>query len=175
MDPVGHALAHDAERLDHSDRVLPRVEAADLADDRAVDVDAVLLGELLAERHRQIEVLHRQRVDARWRRHDVRHVERAGHELRHGPHRRVVQLDERAEELPHLRVGRGEVDVAAPDPRGVLHQAAEALAQEAEHRGRLRIVDDHVVVVTFEQQRVVEHLLEVRALHPRRPLDVGTL
>ena len=33
---VGHALAHDPERLDHADRVLPRVEAADLAHDRPV-------------------------------------------------------------------------------------------------------------------------------------------
>ena len=39
----GTSLAHDAERLDHADRVLPRVEPADLAHDRAVDVDAVLL------------------------------------------------------------------------------------------------------------------------------------
>ena len=108
-------------------------------------------------------------------RHDVRHVERGGHELGHGPHRRVVQLHERAEELPHLRVGVGEVDVAAPDPRGVLHLAAEALAEEAEHRRRLRVVHHDVVVVALEEQRVVEHLLEVRALHARRPLDVGAL
>ena len=64
-----------------------------------------------------------------------------GHELGHRPHRRVVQLDERTEELPHLGVGVGEVDVAAPDPRGVGHLAAEALAQEAEHRRGLRVVD----------------------------------
>ena len=31
---VGNSLAHDAERLDHADRVLPRVEPADLAHDR---------------------------------------------------------------------------------------------------------------------------------------------
>ena len=39
----------------------------------------------------------------------------------------------------------------------------------------LRVVDDHEVVVAFEQQRVVEDLLEVDALHRRRPLDVGAL
>ena len=52
---------------------------------------------------------------------------------------------------------------------------AEALAEEAEHRRRLRVVDDDVVVVALEQQRVVEHLLEVDALHRRGPLDVGAL
>ena len=39
----------------------------------------------------------------------------------------------------------------------------------------LRVVDDHEVVVAVEQQRVVEDLLEVDALHRRRPLDVGAL
>ena len=33
---VGNLLAHDAERLDHADRVLPRVEAAHLHDERIV-------------------------------------------------------------------------------------------------------------------------------------------
>ena len=113
---VGHLLAHDAERLDDADRVLPRVETADLAHDRPVDVDAVLARELLAERQRELEVLHRERVDARWRGDDAVHLERRGHELGHRPHRRVVQLDEGSEELPHLRVRVGEVDVAAPDP-----------------------------------------------------------
>ena len=47
--------------------------------------------------------------------------------------------------------------------------------EEAEHRRRLWVVDHHEVVVAFEEQRVVEHLLEVDALHCRRPLDVGAL
>ena len=55
------------------------------------------------------------------------------------------------------------------------HLAAEALAQEAEHGCRLRVVDDHEVVVAFEQQRVVEDLLQVDALHCRSPVDVGAL
>ena len=42
-------------------------------------------------------------------------------------------------------------------------------------RRGLGIVDDHEVVVAFEQQRVVEDLLEVGALHRRGPLDVGAL
>ena len=164
---VLHLLAHDPERVDHADRVLPRVEAAHLAHDRPVDVDAVLAHQLVAERQREVEVLHRERIDARRRVHDAVHVERRGHELGHRPHRRVVDLDERPEELPHLRVGVGEVDVAAPDPLRVGHRATEALAQEAQHRGGLRVVDHDEVVVTVEQQRVVEHLLEVGALHLR--------
>ena len=71
-------------------------------------------------------------------------VERRGHELGHRPHRRVVQLDERAEELPHLRVGVGEVDVAAPDPLRVGHlrrrgaRGGSSASPPAAGRGRPR-------------------------------------
>ena len=173
---VGHPLAHDAERLDHADRVLPRIEAADLAHDRTVHVDAVLAGELLAERHRQLEVLHRERVDARRRVHA-----RAPSRATAGTNSGIVHTDASCSSTNGRKnshtvgVGVGEVDVAAPDPLGVAHPAAEALAQEAEHRCGLRIVDDDEVVVAVEQQRVVEHLLEVDALHRRGPLDVGAL
>ena len=47
---VRHRLAHGLERLDHADRVLPRVVPADLADDRPVRVDPVLLADLVHER-----------------------------------------------------------------------------------------------------------------------------
>src|SRR5258708_27196227 len=47
---VRHLVAHDPERLDDTDRVLPRVEPADLAHDRPVRVEPVLAGECLAER-----------------------------------------------------------------------------------------------------------------------------
>ena len=85
---VGDLLAHDLERLDDADRVLPRVVPADLAHDRAVRVDAVLLADLADERIGQVEVLHRQRVDARRRRDDVVH-RRASR----GRTRSIVQTD----------------------------------------------------------------------------------
>ena len=128
---VGHVLAHQAERLDHADRVLPRVEAAHLHEQRIVGAHAVALAELLDERIGEVEVLHRERVDARRRVHDAVHRERRGHELRHRPHRRVVLLDVRAVEVPHRRVRVGEVDVAAPDP-------LRARAGRRRDRGRTR-------------------------------------
>ena len=42
---------------------------------------------------------------------------------------------------------------------------------EREQRRRLRVVDHDVVELALEEQRVVEHLLEVRALHRRGPLE----
>ena len=47
---VGDLLAHGLERLDDTDRVLPRVVAAHLAHDRTLRVDAVLLADLVHER-----------------------------------------------------------------------------------------------------------------------------
>ena len=92
------------------------------------------LGELLAERHRQLEVLHRERVDARRRVHA-----RAPCRATSGTNSGIVHTDASCSSTNGRKnshtvgVGVGEVDVAAPDPLGVAHLAAEALAQEAEH------------------------------------------
>src|SRR3984893_8509298 len=67
---VGHLVAHDAEGLDDADGVLPRIEPAHLAHEWPTGVDPVLLADLGDERRREIEVLDRQRVDARWCVHD---------------------------------------------------------------------------------------------------------
>ena len=156
------------------DRVLPRVEPAHLHEQRVLGSHAVALAELLDERVGELEVLHRQRIDARRQMPDVVHRERRGHELRHRPDRRVVLLDEGPVEVPHRRVRVGEIDVAAPDPLrvGVIGGAAP---DELAHRGRLRIVDDDEVPLAVELQRVVEDALEVDPLHRGVPLDVGAL
>ena len=69
----------------------------------SVDVDAVLLDDLVA---RTASARSRFFTDSGSMHggaiHDVVHVERRGNELRHRPHRRVVLLDERPEELEHL-------------------------------------------------------------------------
>ena len=49
------------------------------------------------------------------------------------------------------------------------------VARVVAHRRGLRVVHHDVVPLAFELQRVVEHALEVDALHLRRPLDVGAL
>ena len=59
--------------------------------------------------------------------------------------------------------------------RRVLHLRAESVAEEAQDRRGLRVVHDHEVVLTVEEQRVVEDLLEVDLLHLRRPVEVGAL
>ena len=82
--------------------------------------------------------------------HDPVHLEARGNELGHGPDRRVVTLDEGPEELPHLGVGVGEIDVTAPDPLRVA-QTTVMIAQVLEDRRGLRVVDDHVVPAVFEQ------------------------
>ena len=57
----------------------------------------------------------------------------------------------------------------------VLSCATPGVAGVLEHRGGLRVVHHHVVPLAFELQRVVEHPLEVDALHLAVPLDVGAL
>ena len=60
---LGHLLVHDPVGVDHAERVLPRVEARDLADQRPVDVDAELVADERRVLGRERHVLRRQRVD----------------------------------------------------------------------------------------------------------------
>ena len=53
--------------------------------------------------------------------------------------------------------------------------SAAATPHELAHRGRLRVVDDDEVVLAVERERVVDHPLEVDALHRGVPLDIGAL
>ena len=64
--------------------------------------------------------------------------------------------------------------MAAPDPLRALGRDAVA-ARVVADRGRLGVVDHDEVPFALEGERVVEHALEVDALHLRRPLDVGAL
>ncbi len=147
--------------VDHAERVLPRVEARDLADHRARRVDPELLADELRVLERQRHVLRRQRVDRR--RHDVHAAVHAGrHVVAHVEQRRRVALDVRQQPLHRLRVRRRDVDVAAPDP------AARLLRHERVDRGRLRVVDDAEVPAARELARV--HLVVLR---PGRPLLLG--
>ena len=62
---VGHLLGDDPVGVDHPDRVLPGVEARDLADQRPVGVDPELLADEGRVLGRERHVLRRQRVDRR--------------------------------------------------------------------------------------------------------------
>ena len=149
-------------RVDHAHRVLPRVEARDLAHHRPRRVDAELLADELGVLERERHVLRRERVDRR--RHDVhaavhpcRHVAarrgraRPGTRCTYGSRRSIV-----------AGFGRRDVDVAAPDPAGRL------LGHEREQRGGLRVVHDADVPAARELARV--HLVVLR---PGRPLLLG--
>ncbi len=65
----GMLLLDDPVGVDHAERVLPRVEARDLAHERPVDVDPELLADVDGVLGREGHVLRGQRVDRR--RHDV--------------------------------------------------------------------------------------------------------
>ena len=62
--------AHEPPGLDHAERVLPRVEAGDLGDQRALDVDPELVDDVRGVLGREGHVLRGERVDRR--RPDVR-------------------------------------------------------------------------------------------------------
>ncbi len=133
------------ERVDHPDRVLPRVVAADLAHDRALRVHPVLAGELLAERPRQIEVLHRQRVDARREHDDVVHLQRRGHErlagstpTRRAAPRRAGRTPTRSGSRRSGRCGSATPTGCGPRCRGRDGRGGSATARRAAGRGRRR-------------------------------------
>ena len=65
--------------------------------------------------------------------------------------------------------------MAAPHPVGVDVGEPPGLLQEAQERGRLRVVHHDEVVIALDQQRVVEHPFEIDALHLVGPFDVAAL
>ena len=134
--------------VDHSQRILPGVEARNLRDQRARDVDAELVDDVARVLRRERHVLRRERVDRR--RPDRRHrkVGRLRDVLAPVEDGRVVACEGRQEEVEHLLVRRGQVDVAAPDPASV--RARKVVADGR----RLRVVDDDEVVFAFDPRGV---------------------
>ncbi len=133
---LGDVLLDQPVGVDHAHRVLPRVEARHLAQQRAVHVDSELVAHVRGVLGREGHVLGRQRVDRG--RADVhrRAVHAAGHVVLEVEDRAVVGADERDEPLDGRGVRRGEVDVAAPDP------APRLLRHVLVDRRRLRVVHD---------------------------------
>ena len=172
---VRELLADDAERLDHADRVLPRVEPADLHDERIAAARTPYCRTISSTNGRGISRFFTESGSMHGGANTARSCG-----MPSGTNSGIVHTDasycstNALEELPHLRVGVGEVDVAAPDPLGVLVRDAR-VARVVEHRGGLRVVHHDVVPLAFELQRVVEHPLEVDAFHLAVPLDVGAL
>ena len=140
-------LLHEPVRVDHAERVLPRVEPRDLREQRPRDVDPELVDDVRGVLGRQRHVLRRERVDRR--RPDERALGQFGrHVVASVEDRRRVAPDRREQELEHLPVRRREVDVAAPDPVRARRR------EPVDHRARLRVVDDHEVVLVDELLRV---------------------
>ena len=167
---VREALLDHAVGVDDPERVLPGVEARDLEHQRPLDVEAELVDDVGGVLRRQRHVLRRQRVDGRRHHHRVGQPVARRDVLGHVEHRQVVGLEHRQQEVEHLRVGRGEVDVAAPDP------LRPVLGRVHPEGGRLRVVDDHEVVVVREAAHVhevvpLEHRLVGVAQRARVPLE----
>ncbi len=155
---LGHRLLDEAVGVDHAERVLPGVEARDLADQRPVDVDPELPAHERAVLGRERHVLRRQRVDRR--RH---HVDVAVHPLRHVlahvEQRLRVLLDVGQQLADRVRVGRRQVDVAAP------HPALGLLGHQLAQRRRLRVVHQAHVPAAGQLARV-----DLVVAAPGRPL-----
>ena len=142
-------LLHEPVRVDHAERVLPRIEARDLCQQRSVDVDAELVDDVRRVLRRQRHVLRRQRVDRRRPDVALRKPLHLRHVLVHVEDRGVVPLDRGEQHVEHVPVRRREVDVPAP------HPFCGAALEVVDHPHRLRVVHDHeVVVVRVELLRV---------------------
>ena len=155
---VGNSLAHDAERLDHADRVLPRVEPAHLARrsgrsgrrrTACTSSSTNGIGEL--------EVLHRQRVDARRRDHDASIVQRRRERTPASstPTRRTARRTAGRTPTPS-----GSASVRSMWQRQIHFvlsvRRRRGRATNSQHRGGLRVVDHDEVPLALELQRVVE-------------------
>jgi len=161
-----HLAASELECLDHALGVLPAVKARDLRDDGQVVRDAVVIQPILDLGGAEVAVLQRKRVDRRhdeglWR-SDVLRVLGQRHDDC------VVLLDEAAQIGPDFRVGRRQVDVAAPHPW-------TGAAVMIDQRQRLRVVHHHEVVVHVHAQGVLEIDLLVDLLLQLGEVDLAAL
>ena len=113
---------------------------------RPVDVDPELVDDVGGVLGRERHVLGGERIDRG--RPDAR-----GRQRRRRPGRTPAggrsaaswRPIARQQEVEHLRIRRREVDVAAPDP------VVGVVARVLDHPGRLRVVDDHEVVLALER------------------------
>ena len=137
---VGHLLLDQPVGVDHAERVLPRIKARHLAQQRPIDVDSELLADVDGVLGREGHVLRRQRVDRR--RHDVRPaIDARGDVLGHVEDRRLVGIQIRDQAVERGPVRSREVDVAAP------HPVTRAIAHQRRDRRRLRVMHDADVPV----------------------------
>ena len=139
-------LLDQAVRVDHAERVLPRIEARDLREQRTLDVDAELVDDVCGVLRRERHVLRHQRVDRRRPDHDRQQAGRRAARTRacgRSP-RRNWRIDG-SSTSKICSVRRREVDVAAPDP------LRAPVGKRVDHRNRLRVVDDHEVVVVLRE------------------------
>jgi hypothetical protein len=136
-----HFLADQSERVDNPLRILPGIEARDLADQGSVSVDPELLADECGVLGREGHVLRGQRIDrGRNDLHPTVHARRDV--LLHVVDRLVVLAQQRQQAPEGLLVRRREVDVTAPDPvPGVVGGTG------AKRCGLGVVDDDHVPVV----------------------------
>ena len=152
-----HFFLHDTVGVDHSERVLPRIEARDLQKDRPARVHPELADDLARFVDRHVAVLFGEGVDRR--RLDEHLLLQVGsHEPRHRPDRRVMLLHERFEERPHRLVRGREVDVTAPHPPGAVR-----ILCEVTERHRLRVVREDDIGIG-ELRRVLPRDVEEELL-----------
>ena len=100
-----------------------------------------------------LDVLERQRVDARWDQRDLGVVEPVPHVGAAGEHERAGALDERANDIPGRarHVARHvDADVADPD------HAETRREQSRDEPGRLRVVHDGDIARPHHRERAVE-------------------
>ena len=152
------SLLHGPIGVDHAERVLPRIEPRDLRQQRAAGVHAELVDDVLRVLARERHVLRRERIDR------GRPDERLGkavnlrHVLAKVEDRGVVAADRRKQNIEDVRVGRREIDVPSPDP------LRTAFGKVIDHCHRLRVVNDHEVVVVRRKETGVLLVVAVEDL-----------
>ena len=143
------ALLDDPVRVDHAERVLPGIEAGDLRQQRPLDVDPELVDDVGGVLGRERHVLRRERVDRR--RPDEATAGRPsarGHVLAHVEDRR-----RRSAQIDGSRKSRTSwFGVERSMWQRQIHFAPRR-REVVDHRDRLRVVDDHEVVVVRRTRR----------------------
>jgi len=158
----------EAVGVDDAQRILPRIEATDLADHRAVRIERETGHDLPPLLLPYLSILWAQGIDRRGGHDPMAEPDIAGRVTLRAENRGIVRLQIGPQEGQNGGVRAREVDVTPPDPRRSVF--------DKRHEGRgLRVVDHDDVKVILEIRRIRLVHLSIGRLHCGRQAGLRAL
>src|SRR2546422_439300 len=145
---IRNFLLSEPIRADNSERIFPGIEARDLKQQWPAHINAHLCDGAATDLRRQIHVLGGQRIDGGRNEYNPIQFEIAGPKSLHREYCCIVLLDVRTQEFPDFTIGRGTINMAAPNPFALMLPILEV-----SQCGWLGVMDNDDIVVFLQHLR----------------------